>query len=138
MADKLKLEIITPEKVVYSDEVDSITIPTSTGEITVLPKHQNLISQIGTGELKIRSGSKEIPYALTGGFLEVSAEFVSILAEHAIRADEIQVNKAKEAKERAEKLMKEKLNEHELMMAEAEQKKAILELKIAEKQRKRI
>ncbi|HXF29215.1 MAG TPA: ATP synthase F1 subunit epsilon [Chlamydiales bacterium] len=135
---KLKLEIITPEKVVLSEEVDSITIPTQSGEITVLPEHENLVSNIGSGELIYKKNGKDTVLAITGGVLEINEELVTILAEHAISPQDIQVNKAKEAREKAEKLMKENLNEHDLRLAEAEQKKALLELKIAEKYRKKI
>lgn len=135
---KLHLEIITPERKVLSEEVDSVTVPTSTGEITVLPEHENLISLIGTGELTYRKDGKEVPLALTGGFLEINNGQVNIIAEHAIKADEIQIAKAKEAKEKAEKLMLGKLNKQELLMAVAEQRKALLELRIAEKYRKKI
>lgn len=135
---KLKLEIVTPEKVVLSEEVDSITIPTKNGEITVLPEHENLIATLGSGELLYRKDGKETSIAITGGTLEINGENVTLLAEHAISPDDIQVNKAREAREKAEKLMKENLNEHDLRLAEAEQRKALLELKIAEKYRKKI
>lgn len=135
---KIRLEIVTPERKVLSEEVDSVTLPSATGEITILPEHENLISLIGAGELRYKIGNKEVPYALTGGCLEVNNGTVTIVAEHAVKADEIQVSKAKEAKEKAEKLMQQKLNAHDLMMAEAEQRKALLELQIAEKYRKRI
>lgn len=134
----LKLEIVTPEKIVLSEEVDSVTIPTKSGEITVLPQHENLIATLGSGELVYRKGGKDTSIALVGGTLEINGENVTLLAEHAISPQDIQVNRAKEARERAEKLMKENLNEHDLRMAEAEQRKALLELQIAEKYRKKI
>ncbi len=135
---KLRLEIVTPEKVVLSEEVDSVTIPTKSGEITVLPEHEDLIAQLGSGELVYRKGGKETLIAITGGVLEINGENLTLLAEHAISPQDIQVSIAKEARERAEKLMRENLNEHDLRMAEAEQRKALLELKIAEKYRKKI
>lgn len=133
----LKLDIITPEKIVFSEEVDSITVPTLAGEITVLPHHEDLIAQLGSGELRIRKAGKESPYALTGGVLEVSSDKVNILAEHAIAADDIQVAKAKEAQERAQKKLEGRLTDDELRFAQGELLKALAELKVAVKYKRR-
>ena len=133
---KLKLDIITPEKIVFSEEVDSITVPTIGGEITVLPHHEDLIAQLGTGELRIRKNGKESPYALYGGILEVAGDKVNILAEHAVAADDIQVAKAKEAQERAQKKLEGRLTDDELRFAQGELLKALAELKVAVKYKK--
>ncbi len=130
---KLKLEIVTAQKVVFSDEVDSITLPTTSGEVTILPQHENLVSQIGTGEMRIKKQGKEIPFALTGGFLEVAGDSVTVLAEHAIAADDIQIAKAKEAQERAKKRLEDKLTDNDFRLAQGELRKALIELKVAVK-----
>jgi F-type H+-transporting ATPase subunit epsilon len=133
----LILEIITPEKVVYKDEVQGIIVPTVNGEISILPNHINLLTQISPGELTVKKVHSTQHLAITGGFLEIQDNKVSILAEHAIKAQDIQVAQAMEAKKRAEKAMAEKSTVNELKVAQAEMIKAILELKIATKHKKR-
>lgn len=133
----LILEIITPEKVVYKDEVSEIVAPTVDGEIAILPNHINLLTQINPGELIIKKGTNQQYLAITGGFLEVNNNKISILAEYAVKAQDIEVARAMEAKKRAEKVMSEKSTDHELRVAQAEMIKAILELKVATKHRKR-
>lgn len=134
----LLLEIITPEKVIYKDEVDEVIIPTVNGEIAVLPHHVNLLSQIIPGELIIKKGEKTESIAITGGFLDVNKNGINILADYAIKAGDIEVAKVKEAQERAERLMKEKATEKDFKVAEAELRKAILELRVATKYKKRL
>ncbi|MBI4089145.1 MAG: ATP synthase F1 subunit epsilon [Candidatus Levybacteria bacterium] len=134
----LLLEIITPEKVIYKDEVDEIVTPTVNGEIAILPNHINLLTQITPGELIVKKGSSTESLAITGGFLEVSNNKISILAEYAIKAEDIQVAHAEEAKKRAEKIMSEKTSENDFKIAEGELLKSLLQLKIASKRRRRI
>src|SRR3989344_3967194 len=116
----LLLEIITPEKVVYKDEVSEIVAPTVNGEIAILPHHVNLLTQVNPGELIIKKGATTQYLAITGGFLEVSENKVSILANYAVKAQDIQVAKAMEAKKRAEKIMSEKASDNETRIAQAE------------------
>ena len=131
------LEIITPEKVVYSDEVSEIVVQTVNGEIAILPHHVNLLTQISPGEMIVKKANSLQHLAVTGGFLEVMNNKVSILAEYAIKAQDIEVEKAMEAKKRAEKVMKEKSTDNEIKVAQAEIMKAILELKVATRHKKR-
>ena len=102
----LKFKIATPEKVVYEDEIYQVTIPTMSGEITVLPNHIPLVSILTAGELKIKDKDGEHPIAVEGGFLEVRKNNeIIILADNAERAEEIDLERAEEAKQRAEKQM---------------------------------
>lgn len=133
----LLLEVITPEKVVFKDEVSEVVVPTVTGQIAILPRHVGLFSKISPGELFIKKDGKEQILAITGGFLEVSKNHVTILADYAIRAENIEVAKALEAKERAEELMKEKTTQRETAMIEGQLRRAILELKVAGKRKTR-
>lgn len=105
---KIKFEITTPERVVYTDEVDSITIPTAKGEITVLPEHIPLIALLVPGELHIKKGNEEELMAVSGGFIEVRKDKVIVLSDTAELAHEIDVEAVEEAKKRAEKLLQEK------------------------------
>ena len=129
------LELVTPEKIVLSEEVDEVTVPTTTGEITVLPKHVGLVTQVSPGELIVRKSGKVEHFAITGGILEVSKEKVVILGEHAIRADDIEVAKAEEAKRKAEQRMKERESEEDFATIEADLRRSLLELKVARKRR---
>ena len=133
----LLLEIITPEKVIYKDEANEVIVPTENGEIAILPNHINLLTKIVPGEMIVKKGLNQEFLAITGGFLEVGDNKVSIVAEHAIKAQDIQLAQAQEAKERAEKIMNEKCTDDEMRVAQAEMIKAILELKIATKHKKR-
>lgn len=133
----LLLEIITPEKVIYKDEADEVIAPTVDGEIAILPNHVNLLTQVSPGELIVKKGNNLQHLAITGGFLEVSGNKISILAEYAVKAQDIEVGRAMEAKKRAEKIMSEKSTDNELKVAQGEMLKAILELKVATKHKKR-
>jgi len=101
------LKIATPERVVYENDVLQISIPTASGEITVLPHHTPLVSVLSAGELRIKDQSGDQTLAVVGGFLEVrpNNELI-ILADHAQRAEEIDVTVAEAARARAEEQMK--------------------------------
>ena len=133
----LLLEIITPEKVVYKDEVNEIVVPTANGEIAILPNHISLLTQIMPGELIVKKGTSLQSLAITGGFLEVNNNKISVIADYAIKAQDIEVARVQEAKKRAEKVMQEKTTDKELKSAQAELIKTILELKVAHKHKRR-
>jgi len=103
----IKFSVITPEKKVYENEVFQVSIPTTTGEITVLPGHIPMVSVLQAGEMRIKDKDGEHPYAVSAGFLEVRAnnELV-ILADRAERADTIDLVRAEESRKRAEEEMK--------------------------------
>jgi F-type H+-transporting ATPase subunit epsilon len=132
---KLALDIITPTETVLSEEVDEITIPTVDGELSILPNHVNLLTKVAPGEMVIRKGGKSDLFAITGGFLEIANNHVNVLADYTIHADAIEIAKVEEAKQRAEKAMKEKLTEEDFRVNNAELAKSILQLKVARKRR---
>ena len=103
----LKFKIVTPEKVIYENEISQVSIPTMSGEITVLPNHIPLVSALKAGELKIKDKDGEHNMAVSGGFLEVRGNNeIVILADHAERVADIDITKAEEARARAEEQMK--------------------------------
>ena len=103
----LKFKIVTPEKVIYENEILQVTIPTMSGEITILPNHIPLISVLKAGEIKIKDKNGEHNLAVSGGFLEVRGNNeIIILADHAERVADIDLAKTEEAKQRAEEQMK--------------------------------
>ncbi|HEX4947669.1 MAG TPA: F0F1 ATP synthase subunit epsilon [Blastocatellia bacterium] len=103
MANKIHLEIITPEKLALREEVDEVVLPGATGELGVLPDHQPLITQLKTGILIYRQGGSQQRLHISGGFAEVLGDKVSVLADVAEKPDEIDVERAQAALERAEK-----------------------------------
>jgi F-type H+-transporting ATPase subunit epsilon len=135
---KLALDIITPVKVVLSEEVDELTISTINGEISILPNHINLLTKITPGEMVIRKGSHTDLFAITGGFLEIVNNHINVLADYAIHADDIEIAKVEAAKERAQKAMKEKTTEEDFRVANAELAKSLLQLKVAHKRKIRV
>ena len=102
MAETLKLEIVTPEKQAYVDEVDSVYCPGVEGELGVLPHHAPLLSTLGTGELRIKKGNEEEYFAISGGFLQVRPDKVVVMAELADLSAEIDLEAAEEARREAE------------------------------------
>jgi F-type H+-transporting ATPase subunit epsilon len=109
MKSQIKFKIVTPEKTVFEDSVDQITLPTQEGEITVLPEHIPLIVVLAPGELTVKQGGKEIAMAVSGGIVEVRKNELTILADTAERAEEIDLARAEEARQKAEKLKDEKI-----------------------------
>lgn len=133
MPKKIHFQIVTPEKVVYKDDVDSITLFTQTGEITVLPNHAPLISSLKSGEAIIKKDGEEFSIAVSGGFLQIQPKNkVVVLADTAERAEEISEERADEARKRAEEILKEKrLDKAELATAAAALEKSLIRLKVA-------
>lgn len=132
---KIKFKIVTPERTVLESEIDQLTIPTQEGEITVLPDHIPLISVLAPGELIAKTNGEDIAMAVSGGMIEVRKNEITILADTAERAEEIDIKRAEEARERAEKLKDEKirLDETEYATAAAILEKNLARIKVARK-----
>ena len=132
---RLSLEIVTPERVLVSREVDMVIAPGSEGEFGVLPGHVLFLSGIVPGELRYTSGAEKESMVVTTGFAEVSNDQVSILVDAAEKASDIDTERAQRAMERAkERLAKERGTEEiDFMRAEAALKRAIIRIKVAGK-----
>src|SRR2546425_7211081 len=134
----LSVDIVTAERVVYSEEgVDEVVAPGIEGELTVLPMHAPFMTMIKPGVMRIVKGSDETEMAITGGFLEVRQDRVTILADAAERADEIDVTRAEEARRRAESELEHRETEVDLARVSAELQRALVRLKVAERRRRR-
>ena len=130
----LLLEIVTPERLAYSDEVDSVQLPGIEGELGVLPHHAPLVSTLGIGELRIRKGGSEESFAIVGGFLQVLPTKVVVLAETADMASEIDLEKAQEARREAEKALESGYHEGaDLSPARAALQTALLRERVAQR-----
>ncbi len=106
-SDKIKVEIITPDKKVYSDEVTAIRVPGLNGYFGVLPGHTPFLAALKIGELKIQDGNDTFYFATSGGFVEVSSDSVAILAETAESAATVDTKRAQVSKDRAIERLKE-------------------------------
>jgi F-type H+-transporting ATPase subunit epsilon len=130
----IRLEIVTPEKRVYGDEVDSIALPGSEGELGILPHHAPLISLLGAGELRIRKGATEESFAIVGGFVQVLPDKVVVMAETADLAAEIDIERAQEARRDAERALEAGLVEPaDLAQARAALQAALVRIRVAER-----
>lgn len=103
MANKINLEVITPEKLALRESVDEVVLPGLTGELGILPDHEPLITQLKTGVLTYRQSGSQQRLHVSGGFAEVLGDKVSVLADVAEKPEEIDVARAREALDRAEK-----------------------------------
>ncbi len=134
MADELMLEIVTPEKMAFSGNVEEVTVPGSEGEFGVLRGHASLLSSVDVGELNFTKEGKKTYYAVSTGYAEVTSSKVTILVETAERSDMIDKDRAKRAKEIAEaKLAKISKEDAEYDAAKAAVVKAATRLNVAEK-----
>lgn len=125
----LTLKIVTPERVVYEDMVDSVSVMTQMGEITILPGHIPLVANLQAGELRAKKNGEEIYLVSSTGFVEVRpGNQVTILADTAERVEELELEKIEAAKERARQLLKEKRNIDDVAFADAA---AMLERELA-------
>lgn len=137
MADLVRFEIITGERVVYAADVESVTLPGVEGELTVLPRHAPLLTMLKPGELVVRRGGEEVAMAVSGGFLEVMPDKVVVLADTAERAEEIDIARAEAARRRAEESLRRATTEEDLARARAALQRALVRLRVAERRRRR-
>ena len=128
------LEIVTPERLAYSEEVDSVVVPGGDGELGILPHHAPLVSTLGVGELRFRKGGVEESFAIVGGFVQVRPDKVVVMAETADMASEIDLEKAQEARREAERALETGYSEGaDLSMARAALQQALLRIRVAER-----
>ncbi len=134
---KIKLKIVTPEKVVLSEEVAQVSVQTKMGQITVLPNHLPLVAELSAGEIIVKQkADKEDWMAVSGGFIEVLPDQVVILADTAEYAEEIDEQRAEEAKRKAEQLLKEKVADSEdYAMVAAKLQKELARLRVVRKRK---
>lgn len=115
----LKLEIVTPEAKVYSEDVDMVTLPGVDGELGIYPGHVPLLTQVHAGELAVRRGGELLHLAVGEGFVEVSGQRVAVMTDMAIKAEDIDEAQAEQARKRAEARLQEKLSGEEQATVQA-------------------
>ncbi len=133
----IRLEVVTAERLTYSDDVDVVVAPGVEGELGILPHHAPLMTMLRPGELRIKKAGEEVSLAISGGFLEVRPDKVVVLADAAERADEIDLERAQDARRRAEELLKGGAPGADLALAQVSLARALTRLKVAQKKRRR-
>jgi len=134
---KIKFEIVTAERVVYSDEVDVVVAPGIQGQLGILPHHAPLMTTLQPGELLVRKGTEEQSIFVSGGFLEVRGDKVVVLADTAERAEEIDIARAEAAKRRALERIGMPPAEVDHARTQAALLRSLMRIKVAEKSKKR-
>jgi F-type H+-transporting ATPase subunit epsilon len=131
----LHLEIVTAERLVLSDDVDQVNAPTKDGRVGILPRHMPLITVLTEGELSIVKNGVRTEFAVFGGFMEVLPDRVTILADSCDRSDEIDLDRAEEARQRAEERIAQRKSDQDMIQAEAELRRAMMQIRIAQSKR---
>ena len=129
----IHLDVLTPEKMVLSDDVEMILAWGVEGQLGILPHHAPLMTMLQPGDLVFRKGGKEESLVISGGFLEVRPDMVVVLADACERAEEIDVARAEAAKERAQKALKTATREFDVTAAEAALRRSLARIKAVEK-----
>jgi len=133
----IRLDVVSAERVVYSDDVDLVVAPGTDGELGILPHHAPLMTTLEAGELRIKKGGEEFHLAISGGFLEVRPDRVIILADAAERVEEIDIARAEAARRRAEEQLQRQLSKAEAASVEAALRRSLTRLRVVQKRRKR-
>jgi F-type H+-transporting ATPase subunit epsilon len=135
MASTLRLEIITPETVVYSKDVEMVTLPAITGQIGVLPHHVRLMTQMVPGEITVREEGQSSFLAVGGGLVAVTGDRVAILTDMAIAAESIDEAKVEEARQRAAARLREKISAEEVASVNASMARSLAQLSVKRRRR---
>ena len=130
MANTLKLEIVTPEEKIYSEDVDMVTLPGAEGELGVYPKHVPVLTTLKPGELRVIKDGRETAMAVGEGFIEIKTDGVSILTDMALEAEKIDIEAAEKAVASAQAAMKEDLGAEECAAIQASLNKALAQLHV--------
>ena len=130
MAKTLRLEIATPEAIVYSEDVDMVTLEGIEGQMGILPEHIRLMTQLVPGEMIVRKDGQEVLMAMGEGLVEVTGDRVAIVTDMAIRAENIDEAKVEEARQRAAARLREKLSAEEVASVNASLTRSLAQLKV--------
>ena len=136
MVNTLKLEIVTPDGIVVSEDADMVTLPGSEGQIGILPQHIPLMSQIVPGEIIVRMGNTNRYLAVGEGLVEITGNAVSILTDMAVAVENIDEAKAEEERQRAEDHLKDKLSTEEVASVQAALARSTAELNVKRQHQK--
>jgi F-type H+-transporting ATPase subunit epsilon len=130
MSETIRLEIVTPEKTVYSEDVEMVTLPAVEGQMGVLPHHVRLVTQLIPGEMIVRKSGHDDFLAVGEGLVEVTGERVSVVTNMAISLENIDEAKAEEARERAAARLREKISSEEVASVNASLARSLAQLQV--------
>lgn len=133
----LRLEIVTPERMAYADDVDMVIVPGRNGQLGILPHHTPLISSLGVGELRVKRGGTEQSLLISGGFVEVRPDKVVVMADLAEHSEEIDEQRAVEARRQAERELERVSEPADLARVRAALQTALMRERIATRRRPR-
>ena len=136
MAATIKLEIVTPEAKIFSDDVDMVTLTGTEGEMGILPQHMPLMTQLVAGEIVAQKGKDTIFIAVGDGFVQVTGDRVAILTDMAIKADDIDEAKAEEARRLAEARLAQKITNEEAAHIRAALAHSMTQIKVKQRRKK--
>lgn len=136
MAMTMHIDIVSAEEEIYSGTCEMVFAPLETGEVGVMPRHAPLLARMKPGEVRVRTGKDEQSFVVSGGLLEIQPHVVTVLADTAVRAKDLDEAHALEAKKRAEEALKDKKSDMDMARAQAELAEAIAQLRAIEKLRK--
>ena len=136
MDSTLKLQIVTPDGIAFSDNVEMVTLPGSEGQLGVLPQHVPLMTQIVPGEIIVRQDGSDRLYAVGEGLVEITSESVAILTDMAVAAEDIDAAKVEEERQRAEERLREKLSSEEIANVHSALARLMAELNVKQDYRK--
>lgn len=134
----IRLEIVTPEKAVYADDVDMVIAPATEGYVGILPHHAPLLTTLGPGEFRVKKGGIEEVLVVFGGFMDVRGDRVIVLTEAAEPADEIDTQRAQEARDRAQQALAGPISAAEEARARASLQRALVRIRVSERKRRRL
>lgn len=132
------LEIITPERIAYTDVVDMVVVPSEMGNLGILHNHIPLFAQLSQGELKIKKGNEEYFLAIGGGFVEVTREKVMILVTRAVQSAELSEAEILRAKKEAQEALRAKPSGSALISAQTLLRQSLTDLRILQRRKKRV
>jgi len=135
MADTLKLEIVTPDGTVYSEDVEMVTLPGVEGQMGIYPRHVPLMSQMVPGEIIVRKAGQDYFLAVGEGLIEVTGDHVALLTDMAIAAEHIDEAKVEEARQRAEARLREKLSDEEVASVNSALTRSLAQLRVKRRHR---
>lgn len=133
----LLLEIVTPDGIAFSEEVQTLTVPSADGELGILPGHVPLFAKLVEGEVQIETGKERLFLSIGGGFLETTGRKTSVLVTKAVNADKLNETAILEAKKEAERVLKEGKSDAEMLAAKALLRSSLVDLKVLERHRHR-
>jgi len=136
MAATLKLEIVTPEAKIYSEDVEMVTLTGIDGEMGIYPLHMPLMTQLVAGEIIVRKGGENIFLAVGDGFVQVTGQRVAVLTDMAVRAENIDEAAAEQALQRAEARLAQKLSDEEAATVQASIAHATVQIKVKQRHKK--